>query len=109
MVEFVVGGDLGWLGVHLGHSQVFNLDRSLADFSPEHLMCNQSLQCEHCTEVAASFLWQMGQMYTEPWRGPGFCSIPAMRRSSRMRQAGNTSDFVELVKNTLQRRSLCRS
>ena len=56
MVEFVVGGDLGWLGVHLGQSQVFNLDRSLADFSPEHLMCNQSLQCEHCTEVAASFL-----------------------------------------------------
>ena len=101
-----LGRGKGWggvVGVGLQHGpyQVLSLLLCLDVLKPEHLIWSHSLQPEHSTDVEASILVHTGQN-----QGPGFCSIPALIRRSRMRLAGS-SFFVKDIKNTVLRIAHC--
>ena len=85
--------------VQHGPVQVVYFLRSLDVFSFEHLTWSQAKHLEHCTDVVPMDLVHTGQN-----QGPGFCSIPALIRRSRIRQAGFILFFVRQVKNTFQLR-----
>ena len=82
-----------------GPVQVMYFLRSFDVFSFEHLTWSQAKHLVHCTDVAPMDLVHTGQN-----QGPGFCSIPALMRRSRIRQAGFALFFVGQVKNTYQLR-----
>ena len=79
-----------------GPVQDVNFLRSFADFNCEHLTWSHPLHLLHSTHVAMIFLLQTVQNQA----GPGFGSIPAISRSSRIRLAGLVLLFVKHTKNS---------
>ena len=77
----IEGGGLGGDLMQHGPVQVLSFCRSLDDFNPEHLTWSHLKQLEHCIAVGDS-----GLTHSEQYQiGPGFCSIPARMRRSRIR------------------------
>ena len=103
-----MGGTDGGGGGELQHGpiQVLCFFRSFDVLSVEHLTWSQAKHDEHCTDVEPTGLVHTGQN-----QGPGFCSMPAISRSSRIRPAGTFLFFVKHIKNTVQLRVCphCRS
>ena len=95
-----MGGDVGvGLGVRCvqqGPVHDVNFLRSFEDLSCEHLTWIQPLQVLHSTHVVMILFVHTAQNQA----GPGFCSIPAISKSSRIRHAGLVLLFVEHTKNS---------
>ena len=101
-----VGAGGGGLGLGLGGGGVLQLGQiqlgifflSLADLSWEHLRCIQFKHLVQRKEVCLSetFFLQGGQIQL----GPGFCSIPALIRSSLSSPAGRVFSFVKINKKS---------
>ncbi len=111
MFEIKRGGgvlEMGGIVVVLqqGPVQLSYFVRSLDVFRDEHLTWSQAKHDEHCTDVEPTCIVHTGQN-----QGPGFCSIPAIIRSSRIRPAGSFLFFVNHIKNTVLLREdpHCRS
>ena len=120
LVEIEIGGglfeikrgggvlEMGGIVVVLqqGPVQLSYFLRSLDVFRDEHLTWSQAKHVEHCTDVEPMCFVHTGQN-----QGPGFCSMPAINSSSRIRPAGNFLFFVKHIKNTVLLREdpHCRS
>ncbi len=91
---------MGWVGVvQHGPVQCLNFFLSFDVLKPEHLTWSQFSHFEHWIDIAATLLVQMEQYQTR-LSGPGFCSMPAISKSSRIRHAGVALFFVNQIKNT---------
>lgn len=80
-----------------GPVQVLNFLRSLDDFNCEHLTWSHPLHLLHSIKVPMILFVHTVQFQV----GPGFCSMPARIRSSRIRHAGVALLFVGQIKNSV--------